>query len=53
MVGIQTCGVPSDGATTSYGVVVSYGSIKQKVQLSFSKRVLKHKLKESVGSSPI
>ena len=38
-VGIQACGVPSDGVTTSYGVVDSYGSVKQEAQSSFSKRV--------------
>jgi putative transposase len=35
-VGIQACGVPSDGATTSYGVVASYGSMKQEAQSSLA-----------------
>jgi len=38
-VGIEACGVPSVGVTTSYGVVVSYGSVKQEAQSSFSQRV--------------
>jgi len=33
-VGIQACGVPSDGVTTSYGVVASHGSMKQEAQSS-------------------
>ena len=35
-VGIQACGVPSDGVTTSYGVVASYGSVKQEAQSSLA-----------------
>ena len=35
-VGIQACGVPSDGITTAYGVVVSYGSMKQEAQPSLA-----------------
>ena len=34
-VGIEACGVPSGGVTTSYGVVASYGSVRQEAQLSF------------------
>jgi len=35
-VGIEACGVPSDGVTTSYGVVASYGSVKQEAQSSLA-----------------
>jgi len=35
-VGIQACGVPSDGITTAYGVVVSHGSMKQEAQSSLA-----------------
>jgi len=35
-VGIQACGAPSDGAITSYGVVVSHGSMKQEAQSSLA-----------------
>jgi len=33
-VGIEACGDPSNGVTTSYGVVASYGSVKQEAQSS-------------------
>jgi putative transposase len=35
-VGIQACGVPSGGVTTSYGVIASYGSMKQEAQSSLA-----------------
>ena len=36
MIGIEACGVPTDGVATSYGVVASYGSVKQEARSSLA-----------------